>query len=393
MKALITGIDFSNFGSLAMLAVVTRYFGGETVKITHVNPKCLGAMVKGDNVIVIRIRDYFKLLFTPVQLDRFLLTASQRNLRTHFQSADILFDISGFALSSQFSLLTTVRFLSPLFLGARHELGMILMPQSCGPFDYHFKFFVMRFIKAALRKVRVLYARDESSLQYLSAEDITAKRCDDLVFLYDQGEAPDGVSLEVNKSYVGVVPNCHLLRLCSRKDLIQVYHQALRHLIKKGFVPVLLPHTLKADLELLSDIVAALNKTQTVTSDKYVYIDCPLSLSNLFYLYSRFEFIIASRFHSIVMNLANRKPAVIIGWADKYNQLSKEFGQQAYVAEVDARSIIKAIDRLIKHRDAEAKKITDILHRKQKNCASIIKQHLRLLHQSPFFDEHLSYHG
>jgi len=384
MKALITGVDYSNFGSLAMLAIVKKYYNGETVEITYIEPESTDDGNSKRCVNVIRIRDYLIMFLVPVCLDRFFLNPSQRIFRKHFQSAQGLFDISGFALSSQFRVPTIFRFLGPLVLGAKHDLDMILMPQSFGPFQFPCRSLLLGFVKRVMRKLDSVYARDNSSLHYLSEAGIKASFCTDSVFLYNQAIQPLNLSLSDNKYYVGVVTNRHLLKLCSREELIKVYQDVLTHVIRKGYIPVIFSHTLRTDEELLFQIVEALGAVQGINKEDYIYIETSLSLANVSYMYSRFDFIISSRFHSVVLNYVNKKPAVILGWAEKYNQLAEEFEQHAYLVGLNVPLIIKALDKLIQNRDAESEKIAAILSKKQYACANILKTHLQGLEQSPF---------
>jgi len=52
----------------------------------------------------------------------------------------------------------------------------------------------------------------------------------------------------------------------------------------------------------------------------------------------QFDFVIASRYHSIVHAYKNGVPALVIGWATKYSELLGNFGQLDYFS--DCRSNI-----------------------------------------------------
>ena len=67
-------------------------------------------------------------------------------------------------------------------------------------------------------------------------------------------------------------------------------------------------------------------------------------------LVQHFRYLVASRFHSIVHAYKNGIPCIALGWATKYHDLLKHFGQEQYVFDVrsntDTTSMLEAITRM-----------------------------------------------
>ena len=51
------------------------------------------------------------------------------------------------------------------------------------------------------------------------------------------------------------------------------------------------------------------------------------------YCLKQFQFIVASRFHAIVHAFKNGIPCIALGWATKYYDLMKQFGQEQYMLD------------------------------------------------------------
>ena len=92
----------------------------------------------------------------------------------------------------------------------------------------------------------------------------------------------------------------------------------------------------------------------------------------------QFDFVIASRYHSIVHAYKNGIPCLVLGWATKYHELLKQFGQLDYMFDfrgnVDTESLLAAMDKLIEARDEESKRILKELDKiQQDNVLDILE--------------------
>ena len=74
----------------------------------------------------------------------------------------------------------------------------------------------------------------------------------------------------------------------------------------------------------------------------------------------KLDYIISSRYHSIVHAYKEGTPSIIIGWADKYKELAHLFSQENYMFDIndeyfDFGSISKAIDSMVENYQIESK--------------------------------------
>ena len=79
----------------------------------------------------------------------------------------------------------------------------------------------------------------------------------------------------------------------------------------------------------------------------------------------KFDYVIASRFHSIVHAYKNATPALIMGWATKYTDLASMFNQRKYqfniVSDFDEDELFASLDHLNCSYHSESKNIADRL--------------------------------
>jgi colanic acid/amylovoran biosynthesis protein len=81
----------------------------------------------------------------------------------------------------------------------------------------------------------------------------------------------------------------------------------------------------------------------------------------------QFDFLITSRYHSVIQAYKNGIPTIVIGWAAKYLDLLTQFGQIQYCFDIRERpsleEIIQKVDELILNYKKESDKINTNLGR------------------------------
>ena len=96
-------------------------------------------------------------------------------------------------------------------------------------------------------------------------------------------------------------------------------------------------------------------------------------------LVQKFRFVAASRFHSIVHALKNGVPCVALGWATKYMDLMKLFGQERFVFDLrrplELSRVEQAVQAMSQTWQTEAEIIRTALPELQKeNVFDLIKK-------------------
>lgn len=289
---------------------------------------------------------------------------------------DVLIDISGYSLTSRFGISSINRVLRLINTAKSYGIKVILLPQSYGPFDFPTD--ICKRIGEGLSKVDLLFAREEDGIaalrKYCGIEK--AVLFPDIVLQGDDIRWENVFAHEPKLVYpilktsrnVGIIPNSELLRNGAHDRVLDIYRILLNDLLVSGKEVYIFRHS--NDLPLCREIYALAKSNEhchLIEDD----IDC---LSYGVFV-RQFDFLIASRFHSIVHAYREGVPALILGWAVKYKNLAGLFGQEDYVFDlsemhqVDREMLIEKLDRMIDHADEEANVISRSLnHIRQNNC-------------------------
>ena len=75
-------------------------------------------------------------------------------------------------------------------------------------------------------------------------------------------------------------------------------------------------------------------KNQFSDNQNVILLEDDLFCFELLDLLSKFDYVIASRYHSIVHSYLNGVPALLLGWSFKYEELAKKFDQSSYFFDI-----------------------------------------------------------
>ena len=121
----------------------------------------------------------------------------------------------------------------------------------------------------------------------------------------------------------------------------------------------------------LSDIKICHTIKSMFNSDNVVLLEDYFNCIEFSAILPNFDFIISSRFHSIVHAYKQLIPCLVIGWAVKYAELTDNLGQKAYMfdarTELDNQSILLKLDELIENLNTEKNTIKSRLEIIQQN--------------------------
>ncbi|MCR4650230.1 MAG: polysaccharide pyruvyl transferase family protein [Lachnospiraceae bacterium] len=246
------------------------------------------------------------------------------------RDTEALLDISGYALSSEFSEWHNKLYLDIIRGSVNSAIDTYILPQSFGPFDYDDKAGMIGLIKDSLAGVRRIYAREDEGLAFLQEAGVSsAHRSSDIVLQSRIDEWSDHLKGEGDESRyrdrVWIVPNMKLLKYRTKEELYALYDVIVDDLLKRG-EKILLVYNSNEDQILCRQI---LENHQTGGDIEL----CERELN--FYEYMRYvrdaKFIISSRYHSLVMALKEGIPCIALGWAVKYEDLFRLVGQEQYV--------------------------------------------------------------
>lgn len=306
------------------------------------------------------------------------------------READAIFDASGYTLGSGWSKQGGAQLLETIKTAKRYKKKIFLMPQSFGPFDWDEEDDAdfMKDIKRELSYCSRIYAREREGFDCLKAlgldnvelsadmvirEKLFPKASD--IYAHGDSHRIDYPS----KGSVGLIVNENMFRIGDPESVRALYVRMLNRLIENG-EKVYFLNTSTADFNLTEHILSGVNKKDDVNVIYGEY-----SSPELIDIISRFKYIVASRYHSVVFAYRNAVPAIIFGWATKYTDLAAHFQQQDYIFDIrlpGVDRIIEKIDEMAANHEAEAQRIRDCLGKIQ--ATSVVQQAAALCESDPF---------
>lgn len=289
-------------------------------------------------------------------------------IREVVKNAKFFVDISGYALSSQMSLLVSVKYLLNIMIAENSSVPFYIFPQSIGPFNYPFvyKIFLYPLMKLCLRYPQQIFVREEQGLNCVkkftrknvkkSFDIVLQARDYNLSNIYAQQMQFRNIAIKPDS--VGIIPNAMRVVERNRVDKIYlVYKRLIDRLIEAQKTVYIIRHAYE-DLQICEDI-----KGLFPSADNVILIADEFSAIELKNIVKQFDFVIASRYHALVYSFKNAIPTIVIGWAEKYRELLSEFGQLDYLFdvrdEIDIDNTIKALERMMLNYKNEKEKIAE----------------------------------
>ncbi|MDX9701934.1 MAG: polysaccharide pyruvyl transferase family protein [Candidatus Auribacterota bacterium] len=288
-------------------------------------------------------------------------------LRSILQNACCMIDISGFGLSSQFGDFKSFNYLLNFIVSSNHRIPIYLLPQSFGPFNYSRSrnYMLMALCKKWLPYPDKIFYRENDALEHLKQfKDIATEKSLDLILLSPSADpkriyriVPTFPEYTPQSGTVGIIPNMMLEKNIKRPALIALYEDIVKKILANGANVAILQHA-EDDRWLchkLRQSFASEPRVSAVTDE--------LPSFELERIISRFDWIVGSRYHSIIYAYKHGIPAVVLGWAEKYAELMRAFGHTAYCfdSRSDISQILTGIDQMLATHKQVAKIIRENL--------------------------------
>jgi coenzyme F420-reducing hydrogenase beta subunit/polysaccharide pyruvyl transferase WcaK-like protein len=291
----------------------------------------------------------------------------EKKIKEVIDSAAFCIDISGYSLSSQFSkkskmkgILVQYKYLMRIMLAKKFSIPFFTLPQSFGPFDYSFfeKILLFPIMKQILKYPKKIYCREKQGLMDLThfTKD-NLEREKDIVLLNDGYNVKNIFNdvkikkINIPQNSVGIIPNEKVMERTERKRMYDVYKNTIRELLSVGKKVHILRHS-QEDLDICIEI-----KKMFLDNENVVLLIDDLNSIELEQIIKQFDFIIGSRYHSIIHAYKNGIPAIAIGWAIKYEELLKDFKQEKYLFDVrkklNEKEFYFGLKTLIKNHEIE----------------------------------------
>ena len=287
-----------------------------------------------------------------------------------YRNTDLMIDISGYALGSNWSEETCNHYLDPLEFAKAFHIPIYLMPQSFGPFDFYGKAGkkIEQRIKRLLPTARAICAREEEGYRELR----NRYHLQNVILANDMVVNNSGINLDhiyckvpvielpdILPESVAIIPNQRNYAVANKGQVQKLYISLIKYLLQNDLAVYLLSHS-DIDKEICEDL-----KNEFCSEKRVILIDHGLNCIEFNELVKQFQFIIASRFHAIVHAFKNGIPCIALGWATKYHELMKQFGQDEYMLDVRQQisdgDLSKVVRKMVKERNEQSSVIGEKL--------------------------------
>ncbi len=306
----------------------------------------------------------------------------ENKLEKILRNAELMIDISGYRLSSQFDQSDWKFYILDIIIAKKYKIPYLIFPQSIGPFNFSLlnKVIFNPLAKYYLKYPKIIFYRENDGLRYLSQfKNIYAKKSFDLAIQKNDynlsnifREKVKIRNYDILPNSVCIIPNSRVIERIEPERIFKIYTHILKKLIKANKNIYVLRHS-KEDLEICVNIKNLLKDNENI----FLILD-DLNVIEIENLIKNFDFVIASRYHSIIHAYKHGIPAIVIGWAVKYSELMSQFNQLDYYCDIRSFLNVEIMDeileKLMNNRLLETKKIEQIFNilSKKRKCFEII---------------------
>lgn len=287
-----------------------------------------------------------------------------------FKNADAAFVKGGGFLHAYGGIVSTYTVFYQLYhiqLALSMGKEVYVMPNSYGPFMGPGSAWL---VKKVLGKCKLVTARESVSCDSLeNATGIEPLLFPDLAFYLEPCKELSAEQVQKLSAIPFGEKECVALTMrpyrfpksADPKEEYAQYKQTLCDFVKllssKGYHPVLIEHTYadnehEQDMSCINDVAALLGDSCEYT----VYSDLSLTCRQLKYVYSKFDYIVGTRFHSVIFSLASGVPAVAITYGgNKGEGIMRDIGLGDYALPIENLSfdnLEEKLDSLVKNSEA-----------------------------------------
>ncbi|GAA1156904.1 polysaccharide pyruvyl transferase WcaK-like protein [Kitasatospora gansuensis] len=340
--------EWPSFDGVPNIGSIRRYVGDEQARrITRISRKAVAALLG----LLAALPGGGPLLKAVAPLLPREMRAELRALA----GADLVLSLGGGYLNGKadFASDLSIGFLLlPLWLARRFGVPVVLAPQSCGPFPTRTQRLLMRRVLAFSRRV---VAREEISIARLTEAGVPGAN---LIRGVDSAFAFQGNSVRPWRQELGIAPEAELVLVTARQFLdraAQAAYEAamaaaVRHLVDRGCQVVLVPQVTctfqEDDDRIVNRRIAALLDTPGL----HVVDDETIDHHEIFALYGAADFILGTRFHSVIFGLIAGVPCAAVEYDHKTRGIMADLGLGHWVvrmAEARPDTLVPLMDRLL----------------------------------------------
>lgn len=361
MRILIRGGSFENKGAETMLATVQTELASRLKDLTFFvdSPSVAKgtehlAEARNLSIIDINAKAYSKWrFFLKAAQYPSMLSLSKDKLGDLYRwqvllnQIDVVIDVGGYAFGNTWGLKAAQKAAELVELSRKMKVPFLFLPQTWGPFDTEKDFGSP--LKKIYQNASLVVARDTESrmnlAHLLNISPDLVEQAPDIAFGFSLGDPHLGKKLledqglqPNNKPLVAVVPNVHAydakFGFLSQNSYIQCLVKVCRQFIASGCTVLVLTHKVQPSSNTINDrVIAEVVRLAVNDSANLIVMDQVLAAHEYKSMIACCDFLVGSRFHSLIAALHSRIPAFAIGWAHKYKELMTEVGLASSLAD------------------------------------------------------------
>ena len=228
----------------------------------------------------------------------------------------------------------------PIYLAHRLNIPVFIMPNSFGPID---GFLCKWQVKRALQKCKLIYCREHISYEYMikTFPTLDFRVSFDLGFYLQKQEKDINILFPQGKKKVAITVRPYRFpEFNNGRELYKKYIESIigfcERILVEDYFPVFIQHTIalnkhEDDMQSIKEI------TSRLPSGKFgVFSDTSYNCREMKFLYSKFDYIVGTRFHSAIFSMAENVPAIAIAYGgNKTRGIMRDLGLSNYVIGIE----------------------------------------------------------
>lgn len=287
---------------------------------------------------------------------KIFLNKEKKQSLSLMESGDAIFMKGGGLLQTYGGLTSTYSmyfWVYPILLAHKLNKPVYIMPNSFGPFEGPF---VKQIAKAALKKCKLVTSRETLSQAMVKEQlGLDIENYPDLAFELPKSDLNKD---EVFKKY-NLPKDRKLVAITMRpyrfpghsnpekayRDFKYEMAKFIEWLYEEGYMPVVIEHTLAVNAH-ENDGACIKDVIQVVPEEKYRFItDKSYDCHDLKAIYSFCDYIVGTRFHSVIFSLGSEVPGIAISYTgNKSTGIMHDIGLDDYVVDISDVNCEKMIE-------------------------------------------------
>ncbi len=348
-RVVVTGVGFENKGAEAMLLAVREYLAQHLPRAS-----CCMVVATDSDAAKARDRGICPIRVTGTSLRRrwVLLLALlgirrrarvtdgdlAKGLDSMFPVVDVIVDAGGYVSSDQWGIRPALSRFFCCLQARAHRVPVLFLTQSWGPFR---GFWIRHLTAWSARRAELVVARDELSLGHLKGLGGLAE--DKLLWAPDLAlpMAASGLDAQSSifpkcgipaeaKTVIGMTPNMNCYKRSegtgTGNRYVRLATHVARHILESTDAHLLLiPHEMH-DLARDDRLLIRLIQEGIGDHERMHCLREDLGARDLKAVVGALDFLVASRYHSVIAAVSMGTPVLVIGWAHKYDELLRAIG-------------------------------------------------------------------